>query len=219
MLPRLLSPVFLALLGLAGCIGTDYINDPLGESDARIEVTPLDAALRPDQMTRLQATYFDADGQTVPGTAFTWTSSDSQVASVDAEGEVTGLDLGVAMIQAAAEGVNSAPVLLRVVATSDEVARVIVSPDTVRIMPGEEIRFEATALNVDGDTLARSGFSWSSSDETVATVTEDGSAMALEAGVAGIRASTDGVESVPALLQVTGQQRSGMFGRYQLVRR
>lgn len=47
--------IFFILTALSGCIGTDYLEDPI--VGARIEVFPIHVALMPSQSMQLTATY------------------------------------------------------------------------------------------------------------------------------------------------------------------
>jgi len=83
-----------------------------------VTVAPPSATLNVNATVQLSATALDANGQPVPGTAFTWTSSARDIASVSVTGLVTGLAAGDALISAgapngvsgsAAVTVNAAP--------------------------------------------------------------------------------------------------------------
>jgi hypothetical protein len=202
----------LALLVGAGCIGTDLVDDPPPDPQAaRIEVTPLATALLTGDTLSLRATYYDTTGEADPGVAFAWSSSDDAVASVDAAGLVTARQPGQAMVYAEGDGVVSSAAVLTVVADPAAVASIVVAPDTVRVERGAVQAVTATAYNLDGDALGGKVFTWSSSAPDVAAVDREGRAEALQPGTALIRAAAEGVESLPAVLYVGGQRRTGMF--------
>jgi uncharacterized protein YjdB len=58
----------------------------------------------PDDADTLRASALDQGGDTIPGTAFTWVSSDPAVVQVDAAGMVTAMSLGTARVSAVAGG-------------------------------------------------------------------------------------------------------------------
>ncbi|HZR46573.1 MAG TPA: YCF48-related protein, partial [Candidatus Manganitrophaceae bacterium] len=62
----------------------------------------------------LQATAKDSSGVKIEGATFSWSSSDSSIASVDGSGLVTALQAGQATITASADTVTSAPVSVTV---------------------------------------------------------------------------------------------------------
>lgn len=195
---------------LAGCIGTDLVDDPPLD-DARIDITPATTALQQGDTLRFQAAFYDIFGVHVPDITFSWESSDTRIAAVDAAGLVMGEQVGQVHITALAEGVASMPALLTVVGDPNQVAQVVVEPDTLSLSLGESHTFTASALNLDGAPLSGKQFTWSSSNPEVVTVDADGRVTALVSGIAGITATTEGVASVPALLIVPGRNRQGTF--------
>ncbi|MDE2866443.1 MAG: Ig-like domain-containing protein [Gemmatimonadota bacterium] len=70
-----------------------------------IEVLPAPGKVSAGDTLRLSAEAWDANGHTVPGGEFTWSSSDTAVATVDESGLVHGIVEGVAIISAASAGV------------------------------------------------------------------------------------------------------------------
>jgi serine/threonine protein kinase len=75
---------------------------PAASVVADVRVTPSTAQLRVGGTTVLQAQAVDAQGQAVPGTVLTWSSSAPQIARVDSLGRVTAVAPGLAMIEALA---------------------------------------------------------------------------------------------------------------------
>ena len=194
----------------AGCIGTDLVED-LPSADPRIDVTPATAAVQQGETLRLEATYYDGFGMPVPDITLRWESSAPGVAPIDADGLVSGLDVGQAMITAHADDASSPPVLLTVVADPAGVARVVVTPDTLLLSLGTSQTFTAEAFNLNGDRLDGKTFMWASSNPQIASIDAGGTAQALEPGVADITATTDGVTSASAHLIVPGRLRQGSF--------
>ena len=88
-------------------------------------------------------TAFDAHGVVVPNVAFTWSSSDSLLASVGATGLVTALDEGTVVIAAAADSVKGvASVRVTQVAAGVEVTPRVDTLHTV----GRTVQFIAIAF-------------------------------------------------------------------------
>lgn len=198
---------------LAGCVGTDLINEPATTMPARITIDPISAAVEVNKSTRFQAVYYDSVGNAVAGVTFQWSSSDPNIAAVDANGLVSGKQVGQVQISAKARGVTSDPAMLTVVADPNQVARVIVTPDSGQISIGGTLQFSAVARNLNGDVLTGKTFSWRSADATIATIDNNGMAAGIRAGKVNIIAAADGVESPPARLTVLGSSRSGTFTR------
>lgn len=202
--------IWLLPLIAVGCIGTDFVDDPVVTVPPRIQVQAGTTALLPGQMAQLTATFYDDLGVVVPQTAFAWISSDEAVATVSADGTVTGVAAGLASIQAAANDVVSAAVSINVVADANQVAQIVVGPAAPGLQPGQTHQFQAMPQNVNGDPVA-AGVTWASDDVAVATVDANGLVTAVAPGMAQITARADGVASSPAAVQVLGASRTGTF--------
>lgn len=88
----------------------------IADPDDVAEVTVLigDPLLSPGDSVQATAAARNAAGDLIPGLAFTWTSSDPAVATVDAQGWIRAISNGNAQIQAAVQGVLSTPVAVSV---------------------------------------------------------------------------------------------------------
>ena len=78
---------------------------------AIIEVTPSETTVEEGQARQLEAVAKAADGMSVPDVAFTWTSSDESVATIDTSGLAMGVSAGEATIKAAMDGVSGTGML------------------------------------------------------------------------------------------------------------
>ena len=163
-----------------------------------IEVSPTSASLEVGKTQQFTATAKASNGTTVSGVNITWSSSDTGVVTITNAGVAAAVALGTATIQASAEGVNSAPVMITV---SEVTATVVVSPDMETIVKGHTLQFEAVALASDGTQISGVEFTWSSSDEMVATVHRAGLATGVSIGEVMITATADSV-SGSAMLRV-----------------
>jgi hypothetical protein len=85
-------------------------DPPPPPSVASVIVSPPLAAIEPGSAVELAASVADADG-TPMERAVAWSSTDADVATVDAEGVVTGVTHGTAAILATADGVTGASVV------------------------------------------------------------------------------------------------------------
>jgi len=196
-----------------GCVGTDLIEEPALLMPVRIAVTPASSAVEIGRTTSFQAAYYDSLGNAVPAIMFQWSSSDTAVASIDADGQVFGKQAGQTMISANARGVTSNEATLTVVANSNQVAQVVVSPDIGTISTGATLQFNAVARNLLGNALSGKTFSWRSSDATIASINSSGLATGIKPGVVNIIATADGIDSPAAPLTILGASRSGAFTR------
>ena len=209
---RYAVPLFL-LLACAGCGAktVTMVTDGTGTEEPKVEITAPMTDLAQGAMEQLAATYYDDHGDAVSQTTFTWTSSTPAVATVASDGTVTGVAPGETMIKAAANGVESDPLTLTVVAdTNQEVVAVTIAPPSATLAPGDTQAFAAIATNSSGDVLSNVSFTWATDATDVATVDADGLVTAVADGTAALTASADGVESSAVLLEVRST-RSGSF--------
>lgn len=68
-------------------------------------------------------------------------------------------------------------------ANGGKVARVVVEPDQVSVIERQSAQLQAVALGANGKLLADVVFDWSSSDEAIATVDENGTVTTIRPGV------------------------------------
>lgn len=140
---------------------------------------------------QLAAAVVFATGDEIPELLVTWTSSAPEVVGVDQTGRVTALAPGDAEVRAAHEGLEASAA----VTVEQAAASVTVEPAEAEISAiGEELTLEAEAFDANGHPipLGAEDFAWSSSDESVITVSPDGTATAEDVGTATIRAERDG---------------------------
>ena len=90
----------------APALGTLLLAAVLQTAPVSVQVGPADARVRAEEQTTLTVTVRDADGAPVPGARVRWVSATPEVASVDAQGRVTGLAPGQARIGAIVGGVS-----------------------------------------------------------------------------------------------------------------
>lgn len=134
----------------------------------------------------------------------TWSSSDDKIVTVDSEGMITAIAKGSATIIAKAGnegGTCDVTVIGRVVDS------VTIEQESVEMESGDTMKLNATVLpeHADDKTVA-----WSSSDESVATVDQDGTVTAESAGEAVITARS-GDKSDTCNIVVSATPRVGDF--------
>src|SRR2546428_833877 len=100
---------------LSGC--SDQSAGPASGA-ASVAITPKSATLAGGGTVRLSATIRDANGTPLTGHAITWTSDNPAVATVDATGLVTGVAVGLSLVQVIACPVSGLPFASRIVADS-----------------------------------------------------------------------------------------------------
>jgi len=132
--------------------------------------------------------------------AATWTSSASNVASVDATGLVTAVAAGTASITATATADVNKKASVTITVVAPAVRNVTVSPPAVTLNPGGTQGFVA---NVDADAGVARTVTWSSSNTAVVTVTSAGVATAVAPGAATITAASTVAPTVTGAASVT----------------
>ncbi len=195
----------LSLFLLSACGGSD---GPTGPQSISVTVTPGTATLASiGETVTLAANARDDGGAAVTATV-TWSSSDESVATVAPTGEVTAVGLGTATITASAvaDGLTASGTASITVAQAP--ATITLSPVTFEIGPGGNVTIEAVVRDAGGTVIAVPSIVWTTSDATVATVTEStptrGVVVGVAAGTATITA-TAGSASATATITVVLQ--------------
>lgn len=194
-----------------GCVtanksGQVVISAYAGEQSASCRVivkTPVECVtldrvsmtLSEGQITRLIATISpnDADEQLVM-----WNSSNSQVAEVIDDGIITALNEGNAIITAR---VGDKTATCSVVVKKDvvPVSSILLNKTSLSLIKGQS---EVLLAKVNPDNATDKTVSWSSSDETIASVSQNGRVTALKSGRTFVTAKA-GEESCSCLVSIT----------------
>ncbi len=170
----------------------------------RVTVTPATPSIAVGETQQFTATAYDSSGTEISGKTFTWTSSDTSVATISTSGLATGKTAGVTAITAEVDDTSNA---VRLTVTKPPpppppppvVHRVTVTPATPSIAVGETQQFTATAYDSSGTEISGKTFTWTSNDTTVANINSSGLATAVNAGSTTITATTDGVSGTASL--------------------
>lgn len=188
----LCSLIAFALL-LPGCSGSG------NGTVASVSVTPATATVNIKGQQQFAAQALDGNGNQVLYQTFTWSSSDTTIATVAGSGVATGVAAGTAMITATSGGATSKPVTLTVVPVISSIA---ISPTTATIKVGASQQFTATATDVNGNTVPAS-FNWQNSSAAVATISTSGLLTGVSPGTVMITASAGSITSPVATVTVT----------------
>jgi hypothetical protein len=194
-----------ALLVLGGCPG----NEPrLNTVSVRCEPASVVAG-QPSQCT---ASATDQDGEPFTVSGYAWTTSNASVATVDSSGKVTTLTSGTAAISASAtdEGVTQqGQATLTVTPQPARLSAVTVTCNPTSVPATRPSQCTASATDQYGKPFTVSGYTWTSSNEAVATVDPTGKVTTRTTGTTSLRASatTDGItQQGQASLTVTEAQ-------------
>ena len=140
----------------------------------------------------------DADNKNI-----SWKSSNAGVASVNTDGNVTAISVGTATITVTTEdGAKSATCEVTVKKKTYDVEGVTLDQETITLTEGETATLTAT---ITPENATNKAVTWSTSDETVATVSE-GTITAISAGTATITVTTEDGEKT-ASCEVTVNEK------------
>ena len=120
----------------------------------------------------------------------TWKSSNTSVATVDSNGKVTGVNPGTATITVTTADGSNRTATCKITVKPVLVSLVSLSLSETTVRPGDKVQLNATIQpsNATNKTLA-----WSSSDNSIVTVNDNGLVTAVAPGTATVTArSTDG---------------------------
>jgi uncharacterized protein YjdB len=189
----------------AAALGTATIT---AESEGRTaslgvqvtEVPPKSVTLDPDTVSlgtgatrQLVPTVIDSLDRLVTSLntrSVVWASSNSAVASVSQAGVVTGVTAGVARVNVTVDNVRSDDVVFVV---TDQVASIRLTPSLPQLMRvGNTLQVTATALNNQNTPIPGKTFAWTSSNNSIATVSSGGLVAGVAPGSATITAEVDG---------------------------
>lgn len=120
----------------------------------------------------------------------TYTSSDEDVVTVDGTGYVTAIADGTADITAEVDGLGLSATCH--VTVTPEIESLAVSDDSITLSTGDT---ETLSLSVEPEEIDTSSATWASSDESVATVSADGTVTAVAEGEVTITATLGKVEA------------------------
>ncbi len=193
-----------------GCTGTDYINDPIPTFPPRLEISSDVLAVEVGDAVPFQAAFFDESGSQVEDTQIVWSSSEPEIATVDEQGLVRGLQAGQVHIVATVDGLADS--LLVGIVVGDDIAAIVIpdeSPSSLSL--GEAHTFSAQSQLVDGSAKEDVEYTWHSSDPSVIQIDDSGQATALAIGSATIHAEGEGIVSNSVVVTVLGLSRTGQF--------
>lgn len=149
-----------------------------------IDVAPQELSLKVNQTIKVQAVVNPVDAT---DKSLKWSSSNTAVATVDGNGNIIAVAMGETDITVTANDGSgvSATCKVTVVPTTVESVSVTANGSTT-LKPGQTLQLDATVLpeNATDKTVV-----WTSSDVTVATVTNSGLVTAVSVGNASIKAT------------------------------
>ena len=181
----------------------------------RIAVMPSSHTLEAIGATvQLTATVRDQRNNVMSGQTITWSSGDETVATVDGNGLVTAVSNGMAEITAKSGGLSSGADI-----SVEQVPAAIVitvEPESATLTAIDQtLQLTATVSDANEVAIEDAAVSWSSSDESVATVDETGLVTPVSSGTADITASAGEVsQSVAVMVMLPSPDRETLIAIY-----
>ena len=199
-MPRLRFAASAAALLLFAACGGDSVSSPGTNNPPppptpaainAIDLSPATADVTIGRTKALVATPKDANGAALTGRTLAWTTSAATIATVDANGVVTGVAAGTATISVAAEGKTATAAITVKPAT---VKTVIVGPASPAVKLGETITLAASVRDDNNVELKDRAVKWESNALDIASVDPiSGIVTGIGGGSATITATSDGV--------------------------
>ncbi|MBR4724519.1 MAG: Ig-like domain-containing protein [Lachnospiraceae bacterium] len=152
---------------------TAYVNVTVSQQVTGLKLNSNEAEIYVGDELELVATI---EPKTASDVSVTWTSSKSDIASVDDRGKVKGLKGGTTLIKCVS--VDGEYMSYCIVTVLERVTDVFIQ-DQAEVGVGKRIKLEAT---VAGETATNKNVTWSSSDRSIATVNEKGYVTGVSVG-------------------------------------
>ena len=160
------------------------------QSVASVRVSPTGAAIKVGETVHLQADALDAAGNVLPGRTITWTSSNTDVATVDGTGLVTGVSTGATTITATSEGKTGTSGIAVAAAVA---ASITVAPTSVTITTGQTSQLTATVKDANGAVISGAPVDWAVDHANIALVSSTGLVTGQSQGSAIVTATSGAV--------------------------
>jgi uncharacterized protein YjdB len=173
--------------GIVGNVTVQVVVAPI----ASLSVTTTASNIPVGITTQLNAVLRDSAGAIVVQPT-TWASATPSVATVSASGLVTGVAAGSSVITATSAGLNAAVTITVSAPLVPPVATVSVSAPSTVTQPNQGVQVTAVTRDSAGNVLTGRVINWSSSNQSVASVTSLGFVNPQAAGTTIITAVSEG---------------------------
>ncbi|MCI8546707.1 MAG: hypothetical protein HFJ44_05680 [Clostridia bacterium] len=167
-----------------------------------IELSEKSLSIKESETHKLEAIYTPTD---TTQKNVKWSSSDESIAKISQDGTITALTRGKTTITATTENGTTASCDVTV---TREIGSVILDKSSISLDKGESTKITATIpTDTDGDKT----ISWTTSDSSVATVSNDGTVTAVDRGEAIITATTANGKKAICAVNVSVKLKSIAF--------
>lgn len=197
---RFATPIAIAIF-LSSCGGFFPSKDTI----VSMSISPNGGLIKPQATQQYIATAtFGDNSQGDVTSQVTWSSSQTNVATIDNSGLATGVALGTTTITATSTNNVNATASLTVSNKTITSLTISASTTIISLAQGQVAQFTANVNFSDGTNMDVTNQAlWSSSVESVATISSSGQATPISVGNTSIGASYGGRTATPVNLQVT----------------
>jgi N-acetylneuraminic acid mutarotase len=168
-------------------------SEPTASNDVAPRIVSL--VIVPDSLNLLvgdtltvHAVFLDDNGDSLRASRPVWSCTNPSVALVDSAGALEAISEGRALLRAAAGGFEDAASVL---VDPDPIIGLQVTPDTTRLLVGEERMLVADYVRVSGRKLEAQSVSWVSETGSVVGIDATGRIAGMSPGKGVIRATAD----------------------------
>ena len=171
------------------------VGAPAPAPVANVSVTLSATTLNAGQSTQAVAVLRDAQGNTLTGRQVSWSSTNTQIATVSASGLVTAVAAGSASIVATSEQQSGAASLTVSAPAPAPVASVSIALSASTLYPGQTTQAVVTLRDAAGNVLTGRTIGYSVSHPTRASVSATGLVSALSLGDLLVTATSGGMSA------------------------
>ncbi len=181
----------------------------------RITIAPTSHTLEAiGETVQLTATVRDQRNNIMSGQSITWSSGEDAVATVSGAGLVTAVSNGMAEITATSGSLSASAGIT--VSQAPANISIAADPDSTTLTAMDQtLQLTATVSDANDNIIEDATVSWSSSNESVATVNEEGLVTPVSSGTAEITATAGEVsQSVAVMVMLPSPDRETLIAIY-----
>lgn len=155
-----------------------------------VSTAPSSLTLSVNSIATVVATAFDCKGNSIAKKTISYSSANSAVATVTINGQVIAVGVGTTTVSAVADGKTAT---VPVTVTPETAASITVNPPSVTLRRGDTRQMSYVAFNAARNPISGVTVRWSTSNSSIATVTQTGLVTALVAGTVTVTADANNV--------------------------
>ena len=203
--------LILLALGLGSCVGTDFVDEPLGPIPSRLELSHVSLTLLEGESQQLSAQVIASD-ESLLNEPVNWSSRNTAVATIDPAGLLVAGTEGQTWIDVFSQTLEDS-ILVTVSVDPEALASITITNSNNQLSIGDMLQLEVELSATNGTILTDKVVTWISSNPEVCSVNDSGLVTALADGMTQVTASSEGISSLPFNLMVGGDSltRMGTF--------